>query len=90
MSSESASQANNTGTPTLNETVKKKGVVTAKSLNVRTWAGTENPTVSFSPIKDGAVVGICDTLKDASGREWYYIKYQNKYGFVCADYVDDM
>ena len=90
VSSESASQANNTGTPTLNETVKKKGVVTAKSLNVRTWAGTENPTVSFSPIKDGAVVGICDTLKDASGREWYYIKYQNKYGFVCADYVDDM
>jgi len=77
-------------TPTLNETVKKKGVVTAKSLNVRTWAGTDNPTVSFSPIKSGAIVGICDTLKDSNGRNWYYIKYQEKHGFVCADYVDYM
>ena len=76
--------------PTLNETVKKNGVVTAKSLNVRTWAGTDNPTVSFSPIKDGAIVGICDTLKDSNGRNWYYIKYQEKHGFVCADYVDYM
>ena len=77
-------------TPTLNETVKKKGVVTAKSLNVRTWAGTDNPTVSFSPIKSGAIVGICDTLKDSNGRNWYYIKYQEKHGFVCADYIDYM
>ena len=77
-------------TPTLNETVKKNGVVTAKSLNVRTWAGTDNPTVSFSPIKDGTIVGICDTLKDSNGRNWYYIKYHGKYGFVCADYVNYM
>lgn len=77
-------------TPTLNETVKKNGVVTAKSLNVRTWAGTDNPTVSFSPIKEGTVVGICDTVKDGNGRNWYYIKYHEKYGFVCADYVNYM
>lgn len=71
----------------LNKTVKWNGVVTASELNVRTWAGTENKTVSFSPLKKNAVVGVCDSVKDSKGVVWYYIKYNNKYGFVSSKYI---
>ena len=71
----------------LNEEGKWKGVVTADSLNVRTWAGTENPTCSFSPLKRGTEVDVCDTKKDKDGKDWYYIKYNNKHGFVSSSYV---
>lgn len=64
-----------------------KGVVTADSLNVRTWAGTENGLCSFSPLKNGAVVDVCDSIKANDGSTWYYIKYAGKYGFVHSDYV---
>lgn len=64
-----------------------KGVVTADSLNVRTWAGTENRLCSFSPLKNGAVVDVCDSIKANDGSTWYYIKYAGKYGFVHSDYV---
>lgn len=71
----------------LNEEGKWKGVVTADSLNVRTWAGIENPTCSFSPLKRGTEVDVCDTKKDKDGKDWYYIKYNNKHGFVSSSYV---
>ena len=64
-----------------------KGVVTADSLNVRTWAGTENGLCSFSPLKNGAVVDVCDSIKANDGDTWYYIKYNGKYGFVHSSYV---
>lgn len=78
--------ASSSGT-TLNKTVKWNGVVTASELNVRTYAGTSNKTVSFSPLKKNAVVGVCDSVKDSSGVVWYYIKYNNKYGFVSSKYI---
>lgn len=64
-----------------------KGTVTADSLNVRTWAGTENVLCSFSPLPNGAVVDVCDSLKASDGSTWYYIRYNGKYGFVHSDYV---
>lgn len=64
-----------------------KGVVTADSLNVRTWAGTENGLCSFSPLKNGSVVDVCDSIKANDGDTWYYIKYNGKYGFVHSEYV---
>ena len=64
-----------------------KGTVTADSLNVRTWAGTENGLCSFSPLKNGSVVDVCDSIKANDGDTWYYIKYNGKYGFVHSEYV---
>lgn len=71
----------------LSKAVKWNGVVTADELNVRTWAGTNNKTCSFSPLKKNAKVGVCDSVKASDGSTWYYIKYNNKYGFVHSNYV---
>lgn len=71
----------------LSKTVQWTGTVTASALNVRTWAGTENKECSFSPLSNGAKVGVCDSIKANDGSTWYYIKYNNKYGFVHSAYV---
>lgn len=67
---------------------KWQGKVTASKLSVRSWAGEENPTLSFSPLKKDTVVYVCDTIKASDGSVWYYIKYGAKYGFVSAKYID--
>lgn len=71
----------------INKTAKWKGVVTASSLNVRTWAGTEYDTCSFSPLKNGEEVDVCDTVQAKDGSLWYYIKFNGKYGFVHSAYI---
>ena len=76
-------------TPTkLTEQVSWYGTVTASSLNVRKWAGTEHDTVSFSPLNTGTKVGVCAAINADDGTKWYYIKYDNKYGFVSAKYIE--
>lgn len=94
-----ASKATGTSAPTqpttppsssgtaLNKTVQWNGVVTADSLNVRTWAGTQSGTCSFSPLKEAVEVGVCDSVTAADGSIWYYIKYNGKYGFVHSGYI---
>ena len=73
-------------TGSLNKTCRTKGTVTANSgLKVRSWAGTEFN--ELRALTKGTAVEICDTIKDKSGDDWYYIKESNKYGFVSADYV---
>ena len=70
------------------KTAVRKGIVTVNSwLNVREWAGTSYKTCSFSPLKDGAEVDVCDSIEDENGDIWYYIKYEGKYGFVHSDYI---
>lgn len=63
------------------------GIVTAEALNVRSWAGKNNDTVSFSPIKRGTKVNVCDAILASDQQTWYYIKVGQKYGFVNADYI---
>lgn len=71
----------------LNRSVRWNGRTTT-ALKVRTWAGTENPVCSFSPLKKGEEVGICDEVKAADGSKWYYIRNKNgKYGFSSAKYI---
>lgn len=70
----------------LNETIKWTGITT-DVLNVRKWAGTKYDTCSFSPLKKGTEVGVCDVVKASDGSDWYYIKYQGKTGFVSGKYV---
>ena len=76
------------GTRVLNEDVVWTGRVTASSLNVRVWAGTENPVVSFSPLKKGTEIGVCDEMTDLDYEKWYYIEYEGRHGFVCGKYVE--
>lgn len=58
-------------------------------LNVRTWAGSENPRIkSWPQLAEGYKVEVCDTIKAKNGNDWYYIRINGKiYGFVNADYI---
>ena len=73
----------------LNKTPKYVGKVTATELNVRSWAGKENPTIKKWPLlKKDNLVDICDTIKAADGSNWHYIRIAGKYyGFVSATYI---
>ena len=69
----------------LNKTAKWTGKVTASSLNVREWAGTEKKILRS--LAKGTKVSVCDTVKDSKGDSWYYVKESGKYGFVSAKYI---
>ena len=73
----------------LNKTPKYVGKVTAIELNVRSWAGKENPTIKKWPLlKKDNLVDVCDTIKAADGSNWHYIRIAGKYyGFVSATYI---
>lgn len=82
-----ATQPQETGT-ILSKARKWYGIVTDQTgANVRTWAGTENHQVSFSPLKYGTVIEVCDSIKAADNTDWYYIRYNGKYGFMSASLV---
>lgn len=69
------------------------GQVTASSLNVRTWAGTEYPNIKKYPtLNKGNKVDVMNfTQKASDGSSWYYIRIAGKYfGFVSAKYIGKM
>jgi hypothetical protein len=74
---------------TLNKRPTWIGEVTASSLNVRTWAGTNNSCLKSVPsLAKGTYVDVCDALNDKKGNPWYYIRIGGKiYGFVSAQYI---
>lgn len=85
-SSGGSSQGSSTG-GALSKAVKFEAKTTTE-LNVRSWAGTENSLCSFSPLKAGERISVCDETKAADGSVWYYIKNAaGKYGFVHSAYV---
>ena len=84
-SSSSSTTSTTASTTSLNKTAKWTGKVTASSLNVRSWAGTENSVLRS--LAKGTKVSVCDTVKDSSGASWYYIKESGKYGFVSSAYI---
>lgn len=77
------------GDSPLNQSPIWTGIVTTNggTLNVRTWAGTEYPTCSFSPLSNKTEVSVCDTLKAPDGADWYYIRYKERYGFAHSAYI---
>lgn len=87
----SAPSSNNTSSSStsLNKTPRWVGRVTTNGLNVRTWAGTENPNIkSWPQLSTGNLVDVCDTVKASNGADWYYIRIDGRiYGFVSAKYV---
>lgn len=64
--------------------------VTAKELNVRDWAGAEHKKTSFSPLKMGDTVLVCDAILSADHKTWYYINHKGKYGFINSEYVESV
>ena len=84
--------ANQTSTATavkLSKTPKYVAKVIATELNVRSWAGAENPKIKKWPLlKKGNLVDVCDTIKAADKSEWNYIRIAGKYyGFVAKRYL---
>lgn len=73
----------------IEKTPKWTGKVTASALNVRTWAGTENPKIkSWPQLGKGNLVDVCDLVHDKDGDPWYYIRIDGRiYGFVSAAYI---
>ena len=71
----------------LHEDPKWYAYITTDLMNIRTWAGKEYGTVSFSPLPFRTKLGICDEVKAANGDKWYYILYKGKHGFVSAKYI---
>ena len=84
-----ADQTSTTTAVKLNKTPKYVAKVTATELNVRSWAGKENPTIKKWPLlKKGNLVDVCDTIKAADKSEWNYIRIAGKYyGFVAKKYL---
>lgn len=83
-------KASTLSTPTiLSKTPKWVGKVTANTLNVRTWAGTEYAQLkSYPTLAKGNLVDVCDTIKAKDGASWYYIRIAGKYfGFVSTKYI---
>ena len=68
--------------PTLSETP-KFNAKTIKGTRVYTYPGS-GKLCSFSPLKKGTVIGVCDSLKGPDGKEYYFIKYNDLLGFVAA------
>ena len=75
--------------PTPPEEVQWYGkVANCAYLNVRKWAGKENPLCeTFGPLPKGAEVGVIKEMEAADGSAWYYILYNTKHGFVSAKYI---
>lgn len=83
-------KASTLSTPTiLSKTPKWVGKVTANTLNVRTWAGTEYAQLkSYPTLAKGNLVDVCDIIKAKDGASWYYIRIAGKYfGFASAKYI---
>ena len=67
------------------------GVVTADTLNVRTWAGEEyNNIKSWPKLAEGNMADVCDSIKAADGSTWYYIRIDGRiYGFSHSDHIKE-
>ena len=85
----SAPSTGDSDSGSLNRTPQWVGKVTADVLNVRTWAGTNNPLIkSWPKLGNGNLVDVCDSVNAADGSKWYYIRIDGRiYGFVHSAYI---
>lgn len=61
-------------------------------IALRVWGGTsEKQLVSYPTVNKNAVLGYCDSIKDKSSHDWYYVQINGskgvKYGFVDSNDV---
>lgn len=71
-------------------TVKRYAHITGCAwLNVRQYPGKEQPLCkTFGPLPGGSEVGVCGNAKAADDSAWYLIKYNEKYGYCSAKYIN--
>ena len=87
----STSSSNNEDDGTsLNTTVRSKLYVKRNSTPLRTWAGSdESQLKSYPTVNKNQELGLCDTVKADDGSVWYFVKINDKYGFVDSDDVSN-
>lgn len=64
------------------------GIANKNKVHIREWAGKDNKELSFSPLLLGNKVDVCDAILSQSGKKWYYIKFNGRYGFVYSKWLD--
>ena len=64
--------------------------ITKESAKVRTWAGQSNKECHFSPLPEGTIVSVCDSILSVRGNTWYFIECDGKYGFVYFERVEQI
>lgn len=79
----SSSSSSSSSNDALNETVKSYIYANKAQVALRTWAGKDNSQLkSFPTVVKGQKLGLCDTVKASDGSTWYFVKIEDKYGFV--------
>ncbi len=83
-----ADQNKNTKAPSKNR--KFVGRVNKNAAPVRKNPGNNyDKLISYPILNKGNLVDVCDTVKSASGNDWYYICIANKYyGYIYSAHVD--
>lgn len=81
--SSSSGESKASGSSGINRTPKWVGELTQSAL-VKTWAGDSYSQIkSWPKLEKTNLVDVCDTVKDSSGHDWYYVRIAGKfYGFV--------
>lgn len=74
----------------LNKEPQWVGAANVDDLNVRVYAGLLYSNIqSYPRLNKGNLVDICDTVNDAHGEPWYYVRIAGQYyGFVKASFID--
>ena len=89
-----AAQSKNTASTSATKTPSKArkfvGKINKNNAPVRKNPGKNyDKLTSYPVLNKGNLVDVCDTVKSASGNDWYYIKIVNKYyGYIYAGHVD--
>ena len=74
----------------LNTSVKYYVYAAKTPTALRTWAGVENSKLkSFPEVNKNQKLGVCDSIKADDGSTWYFVKIEDKYGFVAASDVSE-
>lgn len=89
-STSSTNNSNEDEGASLNTTVRSKLYVKKNNTPLRTWAGDDEPQlISYPTVNKNQELGLCDTVKADDGSTWYFIKINDKYGFVDSDDVSN-
>lgn len=75
-------------TATPKKTKRYIGRVNVKQVAIKTKPAKKATAASFSPLKKGNMMYICDAILSKAGNPWYYIYYNGHYGYVPGAYVN--
>lgn len=90
IAAQSKNTASTSTTKAPSKTRKFVGKVNKNNAPVRKNPGKNyDKLTSYPVLNKGNLVDVCDTVKSASGNDWYYIKIADKYyGYIYSGHVD--